>query len=241
MPTFISSVGLHSFVSPSFVEAWCRKTFLALKRSCRPSLQSLVRKLYLHASVRVCCRAPIQCSHTLFCVGKWYMLIITSLVVLASAAQFQKSQCANVDSGTCTSNKYAISLGAIGFVFGLVISILAYMGSLNIFVETGTAFLLFVMYTAGVGVITFDFGSGVTIGNLVSVLPCCQYCRLVGSVSDATISTGFACTVLCYLGWIHCCNLSSGRVLPRCHGSECTWIHSTKQPYHSYAEQRIRE
>jgi hypothetical protein len=102
-------------------------------------------------------------------LGKWFMLIITSLVVMSSAAQFQSSQCSgNVESQTCTSNKYAISLGAVAFVFGLVVSILAYLNSLNIFVETGTAFLLFVMYTAGVGVITFEFGSGVTIGNLVS-------------------------------------------------------------------------
>lgn len=88
---------------------------------------------------------------------------------MSSAAQFQKSQCSgNVESQTCTSNKYAISLGAVAFVFGLILSILAYLNSLNIFVETGTAFLLFVMYTTGVGVITFECGSGVTIGNLVS-------------------------------------------------------------------------
>jgi len=89
---------------------------------------------------------------------------------LASASQFQKSQCDNVDSETCTSNKYAISLGAVAFVFGSAVSLMAYMGRLNIYVETGTASLLFVMYTAGVAVITFDLGSGVTIGNLVSVL-----------------------------------------------------------------------
>lgn len=103
-------------------------------------------------------------------LGKWYMLVIASVIVLASASQFQKSQCGSVDSQTCTSNKYAISLGAVAMVFTLAISVLAYLQSLSIYIETVTAFLLFIMYTAGVGVITFDFGSGVTIGNLVSLL-----------------------------------------------------------------------
>lgn len=102
-------------------------------------------------------------------LGKWFMLLVTSLIVMASASQFQSAECGDgVDSDTCTSNKYAISLGVIAFVFAFIISLLTYMNSLNIYVETGTALLLFVMYTAGVGVITFNFGSGVTIGNLVS-------------------------------------------------------------------------
>jgi hypothetical protein len=41
------------------------------------------------------------------------------------------------------------------------------VGTLSIYIETGVALFLFIMYTAGVGVITFDYGSGVTIGNLV--------------------------------------------------------------------------
>ena len=69
------------------------------------------------------------------------MLIITSVIVLASASQFQKSQCSNDDSETCTSNKYAISLGAVAIVFGLAISILGYLQSLSIYIETGTAFV----------------------------------------------------------------------------------------------------
>jgi hypothetical protein len=40
------------------------------------------------------------------------------------------------------------------------------VGTLSIYIETGVALFLFIMYTAGVGVITFDYGSGVTIGNL---------------------------------------------------------------------------
>jgi hypothetical protein len=99
---------------------------------------------------------------------KWYMLVITSLVVMASAAQFQQSQnCTNVQSITCSSNKFAISLGVIGFVAAsLVVAVMSYVGTLSIYIETGVALFLFIMYTAGVGVITFDYGSGVTIGNL---------------------------------------------------------------------------
>jgi hypothetical protein len=99
---------------------------------------------------------------------KWYMLVITSLVVMASAAQFQQSQnCTNVQSITCSSNKFAISLGVIGFVAAsLVVAVMSCVGTLSIYIETGVALFLFIMYTAGVGVITFDYGSGVTIGNL---------------------------------------------------------------------------
>jgi hypothetical protein len=104
-------------------------------------------------------------------LAKWFMLVITSLIVMASAIQFQTSQgcsTSQVESATCTSNKFAISLGVIGFVLGsLVVALLSYMTHFHVYAETGIALFMFVMYTAGVGVITFDYGSGVTIGNLV--------------------------------------------------------------------------
>lgn len=95
------------------------------------------------------------------------MLICISIVVLASAAAYHNSQnCRGSDSEPCKRNKFAISLGSVGTFIGLVISFMANSGKLQIYMETAFAFLVFALYTAGVAVITFDTGTGTTIGNL---------------------------------------------------------------------------
>ena len=103
----------------------------------------------------------------LFAKAKWYMLLCISIIVVASAAAYHDSQnCHGSDSEPCRRNKFAISLGSVGTFIGLAMSFMANAGKLQIYLETATAFLVFALYTAGVAVITFDTGSGITIGNL---------------------------------------------------------------------------
>jgi energy-converting hydrogenase Eha subunit E len=95
------------------------------------------------------------------------MLLCISIIVVASSAAYHDSQnCHGSDSDPCKRNKFAISLGSVGTVIGLVISFMANAGKLHVYMETATAFLVFALYTAGVALITFDTGSGITIGNL---------------------------------------------------------------------------
>lgn len=95
------------------------------------------------------------------------MLLCISVIVLASAAAYHSSEdCRASDGATCKRNKYAISLGCIGAFIALVISFVANSGKLEMYFETASAFLMFALYTAGVAVITFNDGSGTTIGNL---------------------------------------------------------------------------
>lgn len=103
---------------------------------------------------------------------KWWGLFVASVVVLVSSGQFHVSQdCPNGGStelsvNACRSNRYAISLGAWSCFLTLVCILLAHIGKIRFCVETVFAVILFIFYTAGIALITYNEGSGITVGNL---------------------------------------------------------------------------
>lgn len=107
---------------------------------------------------------------------KWWWLFVISIVLLVSAAQFHYSQdCANggqanLGVNACKSNAFAVALGAWACVLTLVAIILSHIGKIHFYVESSFSIILFIFYTAGVAVITYNEGSGVAIGNLVRTL-----------------------------------------------------------------------
>jgi hypothetical protein len=103
---------------------------------------------------------------------KWYMLVAASFVVMTSSIRLYKAdtnQCNDGESSTyCQRLKYAFSLGAVAVVFGLIEIGLSTIGKLTLYPEAGLSFLLFVLYIAGISLITFGGakGPGTNIGNL---------------------------------------------------------------------------
>lgn len=99
---------------------------------------------------------------------KWCGLAGCAMVMLASSITFHRSFNCNENgySADCKHNKYAISLGVIGTVFGVGMSYLTSKGSLKILYELIVSCLAFILFAAGVIVITFSPGPGTTIGNL---------------------------------------------------------------------------
>ena len=125
-----------------------------------------------HTYQRVCLWISSICC---FPLAKWWCLFVVSTIVLVASAQFHYSENCNEEGKSnlrveaCKNNKYAVGLGAWACLVTLVVIILAQVGFFRLYVEICFAVLLFIMYAAGVGVITYNEGSGVTIGNLVSV------------------------------------------------------------------------
>jgi hypothetical protein len=111
-------------------------------------------------------------------LAKWWCILIVSIIVLVSSAQFHVSQDCHNEGSTdlgnqaCKSNKYAITLGACGSVLTIVVIVLAHFGKIRFLVESISTVVMFLFYTAGIAIITYNNGPGVTIGNLVS--HCCM-------------------------------------------------------------------
>ena len=95
------------------------------------------------------------------------MLFCSSIIIFAMAIRYQTSQdCRSNKSERCKSNKYALSLGACGFVIALSIIGVIYFKALNVYVESGIVVVLLGLYAVGVALITSENGSGAAIGNL---------------------------------------------------------------------------
>ena len=103
---------------------------------------------------------------------KWYALMACSIVLMASSIKLHKfARCKdaiNEFSGTqaCARNSYAISLGVLGTVIGLVMSFLTSNG-IPILAELVVSTLTIFFFTFGVGFITFGIEAPARfIGNL---------------------------------------------------------------------------
>ena len=95
------------------------------------------------------------------------MLFCLSIIIFAMAIRYQTSQdCCSNKSEHCKSNKYALSLGACGFVIMLSIIGMIYFKALNVYVESGIVVVFLGLYAVSVALITSENGSGAAIGNL---------------------------------------------------------------------------
>jgi hypothetical protein len=105
-------------------------------------------------------------------LAKWWGLLITSIILLVASAQFHYSQncvsggATTLSQDACESNKFAVSLGAFGTLLTLVTIILAHAGILPFIIETIVTLLMFMLYTAGISDITYNHGSGTSVGNI---------------------------------------------------------------------------
>lgn len=108
-------------------------------------------------------------------LAKWWCLFVVSIIVLVSSTQFHNSQnCpeggpTDLSVNACRSNKFALALGALATLLTFIAIVLAHIGKIQFCVESTFGVILFAFYTAGIAVITYNEGSGVAIGNLVSI------------------------------------------------------------------------
>eukprot|EP00545_Synedropsis_sp_CCMP1620_P014187 CAMPEP_0119015440 /NCGR_PEP_ID=MMETSP1176-20130426/11013_1 /TAXON_ID=265551 /ORGANISM="Synedropsis recta cf, Strain CCMP1620" /LENGTH=315 /DNA_ID=CAMNT_0006968731 /DNA_START=69 /DNA_END=1016 /DNA_ORIENTATION=+ len=100
--------------------------------------------------------------------AKWGGLFAASIVVLASSSKIHIDTCKDFGKGSefCKRTNYAISLGVLGTVIAMVAIFLMKTGKMSPMMESGTAFLALILYTFGVGFITFGNGPATTISNL---------------------------------------------------------------------------
>ena len=98
---------------------------------------------------------------------KWCGLFADSIVVLAAASMIHSDLgCTNSGWDVCMRTNYAVALGVLGVVFSASAFVAIAMGKSNVKIESIIAAVMFVMYTFGVGFITFGSGPATTLGNL---------------------------------------------------------------------------
>ncbi len=102
--------------------------------------------------------------------GKWYGLVATSLVVLGSSIRvFQAFPCsAQVMSKSpiCRQTKFAISAGVIGTLFSIVATLFLTRGNFSHRSDWCSSSIMVIIWSFGLGYITFGEGPGQNIGNL---------------------------------------------------------------------------
>lgn len=102
--------------------------------------------------------------------GKWYALIATSMIVMSSSVRFFKAfRCASdimQKAPVCKQTKFAISAGAIGTVFAMMMTIFTARGNHSRSVQWISSAILVVLWSFGLGFVTFGNGPGQNIGNL---------------------------------------------------------------------------
>ena len=103
---------------------------------------------------------------------RWFFLFASSLVVMGSSTRiynFRDSPCeAFDDKEFCKRTKFGISLGVISCVAALAMTMAIFKHMTAAIMELGASTFLLILWTFGVGFITFGGGSspGSSIGNL---------------------------------------------------------------------------
>jgi cytochrome bd-type quinol oxidase subunit 2 len=99
----------------------------------------------------------------------WCALMAVSIVLIASCAQYHKNNnCGQAyfkDTDQCTRNSYGMFLGASGVIIGIVMAILTAKSTLKVMYEMIVASVSLILFTFGVGFMTFGSGPATTIGN----------------------------------------------------------------------------
>lgn len=100
-------------------------------------------------------------------VALWLLFTASSFVVLGASSKLHDTlDCKNSSSDTCNRNKFAISIGAIGGVVGLVVLCMAKRNMIPKMFEMIVGVTVLILYGFGVAFITFGDGSGTQVGNL---------------------------------------------------------------------------
>lgn len=102
--------------------------------------------------------------------GKWYALIATSLVVLGSSVRVYQAFPCSADvmtkSPICKQTKFAISAGVIGTLFAMVATVFLSRGTFSHRSDWCSSTIMVLIWSFGLGYITFGQGPGQNIGNL---------------------------------------------------------------------------
>lgn len=106
--------------------------------------------------------------------ARWFFLFASSLVVMGSATRIFVSSVSACDSDLysgskfCKRSKFAISLGVISCMAALAMTLSIFKHMSAAIVELGVSSVLLILWTFGVGFITFGGSSspGTSIGNL---------------------------------------------------------------------------
>jgi len=96
----------------------------------------------------------------------WFGLTMCSIVVLGANTKYLNEFCDdNNMTSDCRRTKYGIALGATGFFFGALMTIMCKCAIEQLY-ELVVSAILFVMYIFGAGYLTFGGGPGTFVGNL---------------------------------------------------------------------------
>jgi hypothetical protein len=102
--------------------------------------------------------------------GKWYALIATSIVVLSSSVRvFQAFECNStlmMHAPGCRQTKFAIAAGVLGTVFAMFATLFLARGTCSTLGQGCSSVIMALIWSFGLGYITFGEGPGQNIGNL---------------------------------------------------------------------------
>jgi hypothetical protein len=102
--------------------------------------------------------------------GKWYALIATSLIVMSSSVRVFRAFPCTADvmtkSPTCRQTKFAISAGVIGTLFSMGATLWTGRGNFSHQSDWCSSAVMVIIWSFGLGFITFGSGPGQNIGNL---------------------------------------------------------------------------
>ena len=96
----------------------------------------------------------------------WYLLLVSSVVVLGTSSNVVKDACAINDELLCNRTRYATSIGVIVAFLSLLQISMSHIGKHSKWMEMSFSVIALVLFSVGVGYITAADGPGSTIGNL---------------------------------------------------------------------------
>mmetsp|Transcript_35135 Transcript_35135/g.38849 ORF Transcript_35135/g.38849 Transcript_35135/m.38849 type:complete len:342 (+) Transcript_35135:60-1085(+) len=102
-------------------------------------------------------------------IAKWFGLLVSSIIVVASSSQYGNVSCPSEVDGlsTCGRNSYAISVGALGLVIPAIVLVLTMVKKMAAKLEFAISFLMFLLYIFAVGLVTFGDGpASKSVSNL---------------------------------------------------------------------------
>jgi len=100
--------------------------------------------------------------------SKWYLLMLSSVIVVIESMRFKKQVC-GIEGGTtdvtCGRNIYGLATGCVGLVVSFLISLFSSLGRDSALITTVAGGVMAVLYTLCAGLLTFDNGPATYVGN----------------------------------------------------------------------------